>query len=170
MSCATPMALKVKPFDLSRVSLLPGVLCAKQERMLRHAREFPIDRVLASFRREAGLPTGDALPPGGWDDATGLLRGHYSGHFLSMLAQAAASTGEQALRDKLDYLIDELGRCRDAMATGGRYSGPGCLSAFREDQFAKLERYVEYPSIWAPWYTCHKVLAGLLDAHRLTGN
>ena len=81
-----------------------------------------------------------------------------------------ASTGEQALLDKLDYLIDELGRCRDAMAASGRYSDPGYLCAFPEDQFAKLERYVQYPSIWAPWYTCHKILAGLLDAHRLTGN
>ncbi len=165
-----PTPLKIKPFRLEQISLTAGVLRAKQDRMLRHARAFPVDRILANFRVEAGLSAGGAVPPGGWDDATGLLRGHYSGHFLSMLAQAGASTGEQALRDKLDYLIDELGRCRDTMAASGRYSDPGYLCAFPEDQFAKLERYVQYPSIWAPWYTCHKILAGLLDAHRLTGN
>jgi uncharacterized protein len=161
---------KVKPFRLSQVSLSDGVLRAKRDRMVRYAREFPADRVLANFRVQAGLSTGGALPPGGWDDATGLLRGHYSGHFLSMLAQAAESAGEQALLDKLGYLVGELGRCRDAMAASGRYSHPGYLAAFAEDQFAKLERYVGYPSIWAPWYTCHKLLAGLLDTHRLTGN
>ncbi len=170
MSVAASKSWKVKPFRLSEVSLTDRVLLAKRDRMLRYAREFPVDRILANFRTEAGLPTGGAVPPGGWDDATGLLRGHFSGHFLSMLAQAVAGTGEPALRDRLGYLIDELGRCQDAMAASGRYSDPGFLAAFPEDQFAKVERYVGYPSIWAPWYTCHKILAGLLDTHRLTGN
>src|SRR6476469_4263311 len=99
----SPTSWKVKPFGLSQVSLQGSVLGAKRDRMLRYAREFPADRILTTFRTEAGLPTGGVLPPGGWDDATGLLRGHYSGHFLSMLAQAAAGTREQALKDKLDY-------------------------------------------------------------------
>ena len=37
----------------------------------------------------------------------------------------------------------------------------------------RLEEFAAYggnPGIWAPYYTLHKILAGLLDAHTHTGN
>jgi DUF1680 family protein len=50
---------------------------------------------------------------------------------------------------------------------------PGFLSAYPETQFMRLEEFATYggnQGIWAPYYTLHKILAGLLDAHTLTGN
>jgi DUF1680 family protein len=149
---------------------LPSLFTVKRDRILALARAYPVDRLLAVFRTEADLPTGGARPPGGWDDATGLLRGHYTGHFLSMLAQAGASPGENQLRAKLNELVAELGRCQQAMTASGRYSHPGYLAGYPENQFIRLEQGATYPSIWAPWYTCHKILAGLLDSFRHTGN
>src|SRR5690606_7104709 len=57
-----------------------------------------------------------------------------------------------------------------SLARTGRYSHPGFLAAYGEWQFSRLEDFAPYGEIWAPYYTCHKIMAGLLDAHELTGS
>jgi uncharacterized protein len=117
----------------------------------------------------AGLPTPTgSSPPGGWDDATGNLRGHFSGHLLTMYAQAYAGTGTAVYKDKTDQVVAGLAQCQQAMA--GRFSHPGFLAAYPETQFIQLESFATYPTIWAPYYTCHKIMRGLLDAYLLAGN
>ncbi|MEJ2207311.1 MAG: glycoside hydrolase family 127 protein, partial [Gemmatimonadota bacterium] len=71
--------------------------------------------------------------------------------------------------------VDFSGQGRDARVfaptDGGRH--PGFLSAYPETQFIRLEELCTYGStqgIWAPYYTLHKIMAGLLDAHVLAGN
>ena len=185
-----PDAWKVRPFPLSQVTVDESIFTRAQQQMLRFARAYPADRMLAVFRTNAGLPTNGAQPPGGWegpghpseeawgpDDYPGkdapranLLRGHFAGHFLSMLSNAYASTGEVAIKEKLDVMVNALGECQDALAATDRYSHPGFLAAYGEWQFSALEKYALYGEIWAPWYTAHKIMAGLLDAHRLGGS
>ncbi|MEV4627020.1 beta-L-arabinofuranosidase domain-containing protein [Micromonospora sp. NPDC049523] len=162
----------VKPFALDQVTLASGTVFAeKRARVLNLATAYSADRVLHNFRVTAGLPTPEgSSPPGGWDDATGNLRGHFSGHLITMFAQAYASTGEQVYRDKIDYIVTELGRCQDAIAATGQASHPGFLAAYPETQFVRLESFATYPTIWAPYYTCHKIMRGLLDAYLLVGN
>jgi DUF1680 family protein len=111
-----PKAWRAVPFGLDQVTLSPSVFTEKRDRILAYARAYPADRILANFRAAAGLDTLGAQPPGGWDDATGNLRGHYSGHFLSLLAQAWAGTGEAVFQDKLDYLVTGLRQCQQAWA------------------------------------------------------
>ncbi len=52
--------------------------------------------------------------------------------------------------------------------------GEGFLSAYPPDQFIMLEQGATYggrnDQIWAPYYTLHKILAGLLDCYELGGN
>ncbi len=72
-------------------------------------------------------------------------------------------------------VADASGRSWDAAVVTGEGGDPGpshagFLAAYPETQFVKLEQYVTYPAIWAPYYTCHKIMRGLLDAHALTGN
>lgn len=43
------------------------------------------------------------------------------------------------------------------------------MSGYTEEQFDKLEKYTPYPDIWAPYYTLHKILAGLLDCYEFAG-
>ncbi|MEV4754329.1 beta-L-arabinofuranosidase domain-containing protein [Micromonospora sp. NPDC049559] len=162
----------VKPFALDRVTLADGTVFAeKRDRVLRFAAAYPADRVLHNFRVTAELPLPEgSSPPGGWDDATGNLRGHYSGHLMTLFAQAYAATRDTAFRDKLDHIVAELAKCQQAMAASGRYSHPGFLAAYPETQFVLLESFATYPTIWAPYYTCHKIMRGLLDAYLLTGN
>jgi DUF1680 family protein len=111
-----PATWRAVPFPLDQVELRPSILADKRDRILSYARAYPVDRILSNFRAAAGLDTFGAEPPGGWDDATGNLRGHYSGHFLSMLAQAYADTGESVLRNKLDQIVAGLKECQDAWA------------------------------------------------------
>ncbi len=52
--------------------------------------------------------------------------------------------------------------------------GEGFISAYPPDQFIMLERGATYGTqdsqIWAPYYTLHKILAGLLDVYEIAGN
>ncbi len=168
----TPPTWAVRPFTLDQVSLGEGVFRRKRDLMLDYARAYPADRILAVFRANAGLDTRGARPPGGWETSDGNLRGHFGGHFLTLVAQAYADTREAALKTKLDYLVTALGECRQALADHGspKPSHPGFLAAYPETQFILLESYTTYPTIWAPYYTCHKIMRGLLDAHTLGGN
>ncbi|MEU8243895.1 beta-L-arabinofuranosidase domain-containing protein [Actinoplanes missouriensis] len=109
-----PQSWKAVPFDLGQVDLLPSVFTEKRDRILAYARAYDPDRIVSNFRTAAGLDNRGAQPPGGWDDATGNLRGHYSGHFISMLAQAWADTGEAIFKEKLDYIVTALKECQDA--------------------------------------------------------
>ncbi|MEV0951319.1 beta-L-arabinofuranosidase domain-containing protein [Promicromonospora sp. NPDC050249] len=184
-----------EPFPLDAVSLHDGIFTRARDQMLHLAHTYPVDRLLAVFRANAGLDTRGALPPGGWEDfghpdeqawgpdeypgreaapTANLLRGHYAGHFLSMLALAHAGTGDGALRAelkaKVDEMVEGLREVREALAASGRYSHPGFLAAYGEWQFSRLEGLAPYGEIWAPYYTCHKIMAGLLDAYRHAGS
>ncbi len=191
-------AWEFHPFSLSEIGMGEGVYMRGHSHALALARAYPVDRILAVFRRNAGLDVGSATPPGGWEEygpapdeqrwgpaeyklgqnergAGGLLRGHYGGHFLSKLAMAYATTGEEELKEKVDAIVAGLEECREALAAQTfegqpRYSHPGFLSAYGEWQFSALEEYAPYGEIWAPYYTLHKIVDGLLNAYKYTGN
>lgn len=122
----------VRPFRLDRVSLGAGVFQEKRDRMLNYARNYGSDtdsfagpdRLLSIFRANAGLDTRGAEPVGSWENATGYLRGHYAGHFMSMLAQAYASTGDPIYREKLDYMVAGLAECQAALAAAANLPTP----------------------------------------------
>ena len=193
----------VQPFQLDEVSLDGGVFDRAKQGLLEFARNYPVDQMLTCFRANAGLDTKGAQPAGGWENfpnnsvdkareqawgpseytrgqnkngADGLLRGHYTGHALSMFAQAYAESKEEVILNKINEIIAGLKECRDALAAqtladgSPRYSHPGFLAAYGEWQFKALEEYAPYGEIWAPWYTEHKILAGLIACYELTGN
>ncbi|MGW0943148.1 beta-L-arabinofuranosidase domain-containing protein [Streptomyces sp. NPDC002623] len=116
-----PASWTLQPFALKDVALGPGVFAAKRQLMLDHARGYDVNRLLQVFRANAGLSTGGAVAPGGWEgldgEANGNLRGHYTGHFLTMLAQAYASTGEQVFADRIATVVGALTEVRAALRT-----------------------------------------------------
>ena len=151
-----PVAL---PFDLARVRLAPGPLLDAQNVNRRFLMAKDPDRLLHMFRLTAGLPS-TAEPLGGWEAPTNELRGHYTGHYLSACALLWASTGDPDVKARGDLMVTELGHCQDALGTG-------YLSAFPEEFFDRLR---EGRPVWAPFYTIHKIMAGLLDQATLAGN
>ena len=181
--------IQASPASMQKIRLQPGsLLYDNQQRCLSYLLALDEDRMLYNFRRTFGLSTGDTLPPGGWEEPSGLLRGHSTGHYLSALAHAFTATGNARYRQKAEYLISELyamqktslgdpaafcTACTPSDAGQSLWSrtpntwGRGYLSAYSPDQFALLEKFTPYATIWAPYYTLHKILAGLLDCHRL---
>ena len=151
--------LKARPFALGDVRLLDGPFKHAMERDRAYLVSLDPDRLLHTFRIQAGLPSA-AEPLGGWEKPDGELRGHSIGHYLSACALMYASTGDDRLKAKADTTVAELAKCQDKMGTG-------YLSAYPE---SFIDRVEAGKPVWAPWYTLHKIYAGLLDVHLLCGN
>jgi len=161
-----PVAPRVEPFPMTQVRLLPGnVFHHAQEWNQGYMSRLPADRLLYTFRVNAGLPPGAATPLGGWEQPengkrSSELRGHFGGHFLSASALLYASTGDQEAKAKADYMVAEMATCQARL--GGKY-----LSAFPTTWWDRLERGQR---VWAPFYTIHKIMAGMFDMYRFAGN
>ncbi|CAK9146746.1 unnamed protein product [Ilex paraguariensis] len=118
-----------------------------------------VDSLVWSFRKTADLPT-PGNPYGGWEAPNCELRGHFVGHYMSASAQMWASTHNDTLKEKMSAVVSALSACQDQMGTG-------YLSAFPSELF---DRFEAIKPVWAPYYTVHKVLAGLLDQHIFASN
>ncbi|GER38331.1 non-reducing end beta-L-arabinofuranosidase [Striga asiatica] len=130
-----------------------------QQTNLEYLLMLDVDRLVWSFRKTAGLET-RGEPYGGWEAPSIELRGHFVGHYLSASAQMWASTHNASLEEKMMLLISALSDCQTKIGTG-------YLSAFPSELFDRFEALKE---VWAPYYTIHKILAGLLDQYTLAGN
>jgi uncharacterized protein len=121
-----PASWVVRDFPLSQVTLGNSLFSEHRDLMLNFALNYPVDNMLFNFRANAGLPNpAGSRPVGVWDTPTGNLRGHSTGHFMTLLAQAYASSGDTTYKDKLDYMVTALGQCQDALnATVGQPAPP----------------------------------------------
>jgi DUF1680 family protein len=154
------ITLAVRPFPLKNVRLLDGPFREAMEKNRIYLRSLDASRLLHNFRLNAGLPS-SAQPLGGWEEPKVELRGHFVGHYLSGCALTYAATGDTALKEKADAIVAELAKCQKAL-------GPtGYLSAYPE---GFIDRVIQGKRVWAPWYTLHKIMAGLLDMYVYCGN
>ena len=157
-------AARLEPFPLASVRLIDGPFLEMQKRGLDFLVSLDPDRLLHTFRLNAGLPT-SAAAYGGWEAPQVELRGHSLGHYLTACALAWEATGDERLRARALSISAELRRVQLALAARG--ANPGYLSAFPEEFFDRVEAR---KGVWAPYYTLHKILAGLLDVHRVFGD
>ena len=162
------------PFPLERVRLLESRFKTNQDlHRTGYLAWISPDRLLHPFRANAGLPQpAGATHLGGWEGDSGFtaVRGHMAGHYLTAAAKMYAATGDASFLPKIDYLVAELKKCQDALGAQEVAAGrvAGYLSAFPVSYFDTLE--TNPGSAQVPFYTIHKILAGLVDAHRHTGN
>lgn len=218
---SAPPTRQLEVFPLGAVTLLPDAhgrdtqFIQNRNKFVRGLAATNPDRFLYMFRNAFGQqqPKG-AEPMGVWDAQTCKLRGHATGHYLTALAQAYASTAADEvlharLGQKMEYMIDvldQLSRLSGAATNAdapfvanpvavppapGRSTyhsdlseagirtdywnwGRGFISAYPPDQFIMLEKGAPYGGgdnqVWAPYYTLHKILAGLLDCYEVGGN
>jgi len=150
----------VSSFDGAEVQLMPSWISKKQDLNTDYLHRLDPDRLLHNFRVNAGIPS-NALPLEGWESPGCGLRGHFTGHYLSACATLIQSDEDSLLAKRIRYMIDGLQKCQEKL--GGKY-----LSAFPESEFDILE--TKYGGVWAPWYTFHKIMQGLLDVYTCTGN
>jgi DUF1680 family protein len=154
------VAWKVRPFPMRQVRLGDGPCKQAMEADRQYLHSLPPDRLLHTFRINAGIPS-VAQPLGGWEAPDCELRGHYAGgHYLSAVALMYASTEDEDLKTKGNAVVTELAKCQSELKGG-------YLSAFPAEFFDRLR---ERQKVWAPFYTIHKIMAGLLDMYVYCGN
>ena len=115
------------------------------------------DRLLKGFCERAGVEL-DAEKYGGWE--TSAIQGHTLGHYLTAVSQAYASSGDESLKSITDYMVSVLAECQD---------DNGYLAAIPDSHYAQIESG-NTSGTWVPWYSMHKILAGLIAVYEFTGN
>ena len=162
--------LRAKAFDLAQVRLLDGPFKAAQGRDETYLLSLDPDRLLGGFRSEAGLvPKGDKY--GGWEQQG--VAGHTLGHYLSAVSLMYAATGDPRFKDRADYVVGQLAECQAANANANGYVGaiPDGRRIFDEVKKGKVEgEGFSLNGAWVPWYTMHKLFAGLIDADQHAGS
>jgi DUF1680 family protein len=223
---ARPAAIPAQKIDLEAFPLGQVVFNPDQEgnptpfmknrdKFIKGLAQSDPDRFLYNFRDAFGQKQPEGVRPlRGWDSQTTRLRGHATGHYLTAIAQAYASTTyDKALHanfsQKMDYMINVLydlskksgkpaikdGPChadpttippgegregydsdlsKEGIRTDYWNWGEGFISGYPPDQFIMLEQGATYGGrnnqIWAPYYTLHKILAGLMDCYEVGDN
>ena len=162
------LTCKVSPFELSDVTLLDGSFKRATELNKKSLLRYEPDRLLSKFRSEAGLKP-KAKSYEGWEAET--IAGHSLGHYLSACALMYQSTHDKRFIERVKYIVNELEACQLA-------DGDGYIGAFPngkkilEEEVAKGDirsQGFNLNGIWVPFYTQHKVMAGLRDAYHLCG-
>jgi DUF1680 family protein len=148
---------KAEPFSMTEVRLLPGYWKNTMELNRSFLYSLPNERLVHNFRVTAGIPS-DADPLGGWEAPDCELRGHYVGHYLSSCAFLNASAGDHAILAKANELVAMLAECQQK---------DGYLGAYPATFYDRLRKHER---VWAPFYTYHKIMAGLIDMYEHTGN
>ena len=155
-----PVPTAATLFRPNEVTLLGGPFANAQLANIAYIKRLDTDRLLHVFRLNAGLPS-TAKPLGGWEDPTCELRGHFVGHYLSGCALGFAATGDVDLKRRGNRVVAGLAECQR------KIDKKGYLSAFPTSYFDRLAVGAD---VWAPFYTVHKIFAGLLDMHELADN
>ena len=156
-------------FPLGDVTLLDGPFKHACDLNIQTLLKYDVDRLLAPFRKEAGLPEKAPLFLN-WQG----LDGHVVGHYLSALAMNYAATGNAECKRRMDYMIAELKICQEANGKENSDWGKGYLGGIPNSKglWGTLMKgdFKVYRSAWAPWYNIHKMYAGLRDAWLYAGD
>jgi hypothetical protein len=157
----------VYAFDLQDIRLLDSRFKQNMEREQQWLQSIEPYRLLHSFRTNAGVYAGNeggyhvVKKLAGWESLDCELRGHTTGHLLSGLALMYASTGDKQYKIKGDSLVYGLAEVQQAL------NQEGYLSAFPQEL---INRNIAGQRVWAPWYTLHKILSGLIDQYLYCDN
>lgn len=157
---ASAAAAVLRPFDLADVDLGESPFLHAQRMTEAYLLKLQPDRMLHNFRVNAGLKP-KAPVYGGWESEPTWedinCHGHTLGHYLSACALAWRSTRDRRFQQRIDYIAADLDECQKASGTGlvcAFPKGPALVAAhLRGDKITGV-----------PWYTLHKVFAGLRDA------
>ena len=156
------------PVSPNSVKLLPGLFKDRYELNRKYMMMLEPEKLLQNFYAEAGLNKEYMVGKDGnlsnlywgWESPSGQLRGHFLGHYLSACAYMWAETGDEAIKQRADFIVSELARCQEI--NGGEWVG------------SIPEKYLYLMAdgrpMWSPQYTLHKTLMGLYDMYAIGGN
>ena len=169
----TLQAQTVQPFALRDVKLLPSRFQDNMRRDSAWIQSIPVKSLLHSFRNTAGVfsdKEGGYMTMkhlAGWESMDCDLRGHITGHLLSAMAYLSGKEERGERREESNFMKAKADSLVQGLAEVQRQYGTGYLSAFGE---GLIDRNIQGKSVWAPFYTLHKILQGLIDQYQLCGN
>ena len=123
----------------------------------KYLKSLDANKLLKGFCEIAGVDL-DAEKYGGWE--TSAIQGHTLGHYLTATAQSYASSKDEEFKEITDYMVSVLAKCQGEN---------GYLAAIPEEHYEKLEKG-DTDGTWVPWYSLHKILAGLVSVYEFTQN
>ncbi|GJM64213.1 glycoside hydrolase family 127 protein [Persicobacter diffluens] len=159
---------RVEAFGLQDVQLLESPFLNAFEKDQQWLFALSPDRLLHRFRLYAGLaPKAEVY--GGWESRG--ISGHTLGHYLSALSMGYAASGEEEFLKRSQYIVTELAACQQAYGDGYVGGIPDQDKLFSEIKAGNIySGGFDLNGAWVPWYTMHKLFAGLRHAYEYTGN
>lgn len=160
-------AVQAAAFELQDVKLLDSPFKENMKRESNWILSLKVNSLLHSFRTNTGVYNGleggyfNVKKLGGWESLDCDLRGHSTGHIMSGLSLLYATTGDEVYKVKSDSIVNGLAEVQKTLNQGGY------LSAYPQNL---IDRSIAGQSVWAPWYTLHKVLSGLIDQYLYCNN
>ncbi len=168
VTAAPAWAGGVRLYPLADVRLGDGPFKDAEEADRAYMLAHNVDRLLAPFRREAGLAQ-KAPPYGNWESMG--LDGHTAGHYLAALALMVASTGDAEMKRRMDYIVAELADCQRANGDGYVGGVPNGRALWADVAAGRMKvTGFGINDRWVPWYNLHKLYAGLRDAYLIGHN
>ena len=166
-------------FPLSRIRLTGGPLQIQQDQNRRYLLRLEPDRMLSRFRSEAGLEP-KAQPYNGWESPKYWLdlAGHILGFYLAGASMTVEATGDEELKRRILYIVDELEAVQNAHGDGYALAVKNGRKVFSEIQSGKIELRFDAKSEYCafingyfePIYTLNKILIGLWRVYLATGS
>jgi len=154
---ALPASLPLTQFSANEVTLRDSSEFAVRQQWDRNFMlSLDVDRLLYFFLDEShrkGL-----TPYGSWESLD--LKGHTLGHYLTAMSMLYAQSEDAEVKQRIDRVVDGMEECQHRLGTG-------LITAFRLNLLDECETQ---GTGWAPYYTLHKLLQGLLDAYTYGGN
>lgn len=153
-------------FALGDVQLLGGPLKDRQDLNVETLLSYDTDKLIAPFYEEAGMKP-KATKFSNWAG----LDGHVLGHYLSALAMHYAASGDELVKERLEYVLSELKTIQDQNSKEANFkgyisgvpNGKAMWLKFKNGDAGAQNGY------WVPWYNIHKLYAGLRDAYIYAG-
>ncbi len=153
-----PLENKLTDFSMADVELLDEYNKNAFLLEVQYLKSLDAEKLLKGFCEIAGVES-DAVKYGGWE--TSAIQGHTLGHYLTAVSQAYATGGDEELKKIADRIVEVLAICQNKET--------GYLAAIPESHYKQIEEG-NTAGTWVPWYSMHKILAGLVDCYELTGN
>lgn len=156
------------PFGVPEVKLLDGPFQHAQQLDAKYLLSLDPDRLLSWFRKEAKLePEGEVY--GGWESMG--IAGHCLGHYLSACARMYHATRNEEYKHRVDTIVADLALCQQAHGDGYLAAIPNGRKVFAEVSRGDIRSQgFDLNGAWVPWYTLHKLFAGLIDSYELCNN
>jgi len=174
-------------YTLRDIEITNNYLINAFNKMSDYLKKFDIDKSTEGFKRTAGIG-GKKDTYEGWESS--LIAGHAIGHFVTALAQGYAySQGNHKPDEKIFDLSQQIinalyaaqikedgiingQKVRKGFLFASTKGWNGAETVYGEKQFDNVENNKTniITEAWVPWYTMHKIIAGLIDTYKLTDN